>query len=238
MQDRQDAEIEMMSSFLSQTRSIPLVCLLVLLHYLIGCATSPPDEAAVGAIGNAKELQQQQIQFFLEQARRALAMDHLTTPFEKSAHYYYLQVMKLQPLDEAARLGLSDLVERYLEWALETAEGGRFEQAAAYLAQAVALEPEHPNIEPVKKRVAYLQQAQRDHHPLTLARLSQRSQSMERKLSELGRKAERLDAEIIIYAPSDQDGRWIYQVMNAAAQTRRLSAILRLHQVPLVTLIH
>ena len=173
----------------------------------------------------------------LEKAENAIALKQLTTPYKKSAYYQYQQILKKHPGNEAALLGLSDLVELYLEWALRAMEESRFQQASLWVERAAGVLPEHPNLEPVQRRLAHLREAQRERHPLQAAGLRQRSAQLEAQLHELGAAAHSKKAEVIIQAPNDSDGRWIYQIMNQAGETGRLSATFRFSSEPSVTLI-
>lgn len=179
-----------------------------------------------------------EIQSRLDEAEEAIARDRLTTPFAQSAYFQYLQILEKHPDNQEALLGLADLVEHYLAWALKAMMDGQFEQAGTWLTRATTVLPGHPNLKAAQRRLEQLRTARRERHPLTLAQLREKGARLEQRLLELGLRARRQGAEVIIRAPDDSDGRWVYQVMNGDGKAGRMSATFLRDASPSVTLIY
>ena len=70
----------------------------------------------------------------------------LTTPIEDNAYYRYLQVLAIDPTNEDANTGISNIVEEYLDWSLESVANRNFRAATNYLNTARSVDDTHPNI--------------------------------------------------------------------------------------------
>lgn len=178
---------------------------------------APPPEIEKPHVPTAQE---REIQRLLAEASTAMAEDRLTTPSEDCAYYRYVRVLKLDPENGDARIGLSDIVERYLNWALMEARSRRFGRAYGYLASARSVDETHPNIAAVARQIDELQQAHSTRYKLSREGLAARSAEVAERLREIGAEIARSNASVVITARSDPDGRWIYQQLNAATGTR------------------
>lgn len=185
----------------------------------------PPDPASA------------EIDRLLTRATLAFEANRLTTPVDDNAYFRYMRVLSLDPDNARALQGLSRIVEKYLSWAIDNADRGRFGLANRYLTSARAVEEDHPGIESVSAYVAEQQASARDVERLSPAGLDRRDARLVDQLHRLAHLAEERDALVIIRARNDAEGRWIYQQMNEATELR-LRARLELNRVPSIRMIY
>lgn len=173
-----------------------------------------------------------EIRYLLDEADRAIRNDHLTYPAKGSALDLYEEVQILDPDNEDALRGLERIVERYLDLAMEAAEGRRFDQAGTMLDRARLVDPQHPGIDPVRARVDLLRTAERRVIELDGEQLRNQDAAMDDTLRQAGMasRADGCRAEII--ARNDSEGRWIYQRMSEAAGRSRIQAQLEIGSPP------
>ncbi len=79
-------------------------------------------------------------------AAQRLASDQLLEPAEDSAVYYYRQVLGWLPGNEAARDGLTQVSERYIELAEAAYSRREFALAQEYIQQGLDVAPEHETL--------------------------------------------------------------------------------------------
>ena len=208
---------------------------------LSGCSTSPlPAQKPSTRQPPAAQAQAQnpaltRINTLLAQAERALSRKRLTTPLDDNAYYRYLQVLSLEPKNQAAQLGIQKIVETYLAWSIEAIEAGRYRRATDMLNKARSIDEQHPSIEALETRIARAQSSRHDTFRLDQRTLTGRGDSLIGKLHEIGRSAEKQQARVRIVAATDADGRWIYQQLNAAS-LNRIRATIELGRPPTITL--
>lgn len=216
-------------------------CLATLL--LTGCEVwmhppAPGPEQHVTPTPSPEETaRRKEIEFLLDEAYRALQQDKLTTPLNDNAYYRYLRVLSLDPDNAEAEQGISDIVEKYLEWAIEYATDGRFGMARRNLNKARSVDETHPNIPAVARLIEDQENAKRMTYQLSPDRLRQRTSSMVEEIVEIGREASSHGATVVIYARSDEEGRWIYRQLNRAAP-ERIRARIELSTPPRIRLVY
>ncbi|MDA0789680.1 MAG: hypothetical protein O2780_09515 [Proteobacteria bacterium] len=192
----------------------------VLVWTTFGCSTSPaPTSPAIepASTSTLPEPPDPRIASLLHQGREALARDHLTTPLDSNAYLRFLQVLSIDPTNADALVGLADIVERYLQWAVTHARQGDTRAAVDYLTKARSVDETHPNVEPVAALISRLSETRNVHHRIDLTR---DPVELDAQFVELARTIDHLSASVVIRASSDQDGRWIYQQLNAATSDR------------------
>ncbi len=177
---------------------------------------APDEYTPVKPQPEVSDYQQERLQELLYEARFAINEDRLTTPDDDNAYLKYSQVLSIDPTHPEANAGISLIVERYLEWALRAAERGQYRRAFDYLAKARSVDELHPNIAAVQKRINDAQNQKQHVYKLDREALKARSDQIIARLHEIGRLAAIHDARVLITAPSDPDGRWIYQQLNDA----------------------
>ena len=88
-----------------------------------------------------------------EMATKSFKKDLLITPDKKSAYYFYQQILLLDPDNEPAKIGLDQIVERYLAWAVDAAYKKQPAKARSYIARSNLVDKTHPSIEPTLRQV-------------------------------------------------------------------------------------
>lgn len=188
-------------------------------------AESPPAaDTGTPTSTAASGPEQRTIATLLEAADRALAELRLTTPAEDNALDRYLRVLSLAPGHPEARAGIDRIVEAYLDLALRATARGAEDRARHYLDLAAQVGPEHPEIEATRTRVDRALAAPVHRFELDSEALAQRDPQLATRLAGFGSAAKREDLLVLIRAPRDDWGRWIYQQMNAAPPRVRLRA--------------
>lgn len=155
----------------------------------------------------------------LDLALTAFENKQLTTPFETSAYRHYLDVLSFDPDNQAAHLGISNIIEQYLSWALDHTRDGNYQRARHYVGRAQSIDDTHPNIQPVL-------QAIRDQEQAVATRFELKSEDVrERRVSKMmlryiARQIIEDKTFVTIQAPDDASGRWLYQELNNRAAFR------------------
>ncbi len=173
-----------------------------------------------------------EVQVLLREAQIAFLDHRLTTPVDNNAWYRYLRVLTLDPGNQRAVQGISDLVEKYLEWALEDLDTGNIRKARNNIARARAIDDTHPNLPAVERRLAEKLGNSEELVKLQVSELDSRSPLLERRLVELGGHIQMHNAMVVIVARSDEEGRWIYQQLNRADPENRIRAQIRIESQP------
>ncbi|MEX0943945.1 MAG: hypothetical protein WD002_15545 [Pseudomonadales bacterium] len=198
---------------------------LLLVISACGPLRAPPASESRSTVPTAKtpppaDPAQLTINRLLGEARSAFEANQLTTPLDNNAYFLYLQVLAIDEDHLDALQGLNDIVERYLEWAIESATFNRFRDATHYLNSARSIDEAHPNISAVENLIDDLRHASRERFPVPADELDARSNDLAGSLMTIGRTAVAKQAKVTIIARDDEEGRWIYQQMNAASETR------------------
>lgn len=168
----------------------------------------------------ASARKRKKIRQLLQKAELAYLNENLTTPLDNNAYFYYLNVLTIDPENPDSTQGLNDIVERYLDLAISHANRFELKIASDFLMKARSVGDNHPNILAVKNRIDQQKSLRSKKYALSLPQLRSRSGNLSHKLLEIGRAIARHDAIVIISAPSDAMGRWIYQQLNAADENR------------------
>ena len=98
----------------------------------------------------------ERIEKLQEMAAKSFKKDLLTTPDKKNAYYFYQQILLLDPDNERAKIGLDQIVERYLAWAVDAAYEKQPAKARSYIARSNLVDTTHPSIEPTLRQVKIL----------------------------------------------------------------------------------
>lgn len=195
------------------------------------------EEQEAPAVDQAQIAQQAQVRELLVRARLAIEEDHLTFPEEGSAVELYGQLLALEPDNRAAKRGLEQIVERYVELALTAADRQQFAQARSMLARARIVDADHPAIEPTTEQLRLLMHAKREKLMLAKSPLRNRAATVRDALVAFGAKARVATCRVTINARNDAEGRWIYQQLSQADGERRIRAKMQLASPPSVELI-
>jgi hypothetical protein len=165
-----------------------------------------------------------EIQRLLLEARDALDTNRLTTPVEDNAYYRFVRILSFEPDNPQALLGLTEIVEQYIAWAIDHAQQRNFTAARNYLNKAKSVDQFHPNIQAVENLIEKGRSSSPETIVLSQMQVAARGESLAEELQLLGQRVIDLSATVIIIARSDAQGRWIYQQLN-----RRSSSRIRAH---------
>ncbi len=212
------------------SRRHPLVfsCLL-----FVASAASPP---ALGAEGILDPRAAERIEHLLADAEIALARMRLTTPAHDNAYDRYRQVLAFLPEHPRALIGITRIADAYFGLALAAAERGDATAAERLFARGRDIAPEHSSITTVASSIRRLLAQPEARIALDAGELSARSPALADRLRDLGERAKRDQLLVVITAPRDELGRWIYQQMNAAPPNVRLRARSEIGQPAVVEL--
>ncbi|MCY4017476.1 MAG: hypothetical protein OXE54_05950 [Gammaproteobacteria bacterium] len=181
--------------------------------------TLPEENPAAGAVSaEARRL----IADLLFEGLQALDSDRLLTPEHNNAYDHFHEVLRLQPDNPIARQGMQDIVERYLELALESARRGNFTGAERMLGRAQIIDAAHAGIGRTREAVAAERNSGDLFYPLDERALRGRGDAVRASLAEIAAEARRRDAFVLIIAPDDELARWIYSVMRESLPGHRL----------------
>ncbi|MCB0221075.1 MAG: hypothetical protein KDH09_15365, partial [Chrysiogenetes bacterium] len=199
------------------------------LIWLAGCgalSTREPQRAEPRAApvepvkSEADQRLTEEVNWLLDEAATAFREDRLTTPLNDNAYYKYLRVLSLDPGNQEAEQGITEIVEKYLEWAMDRVGDRDYRAATDFLNKARSIDPEHPNIAAVEQLIKNRRDATLEKHNLAEELIQARSDALAAELRALGRRAALRGATVVITARSDAEGRWIYQQMNSDAPSR------------------
>ncbi len=213
----------MKASIKDRLAAFILTCSMILA--LTGCnATNsgPSNPAATQPVVTqpAIPIRDPRIQQLLEEAYFAFMESRLTTPIEDNAYYRYLQVLAIDPTNQDANTGISNIVEEYLDWALESLSSRTFRAATNYLNKARSVDETHPNISAVETRITEYRNASEEHYLLDPEIVKSKSAETQQALVAIAQRIQETTASVIISARSDAEGRWIYQQLNAHTDNR------------------
>ena len=177
-----------------------------------------------------------EIQRLLMLAEKAMQRDALTEPESDNALMHYRAVLAIDPVNEDAKEGIHQIVEQYLEWALSEIDSMSFAKASLWLERAALANPKAPSIFAVAERLELKRRLVRrtivlpgwvtsssllPNHDDALMR------AVESFFADIAESVQQHQAKLIIYALSDEEGRWIYQSVNQQ-MTERLRATLQI----------
>jgi len=160
------------------------------------------------------------IPVWLTAAHEALMNDQLTTPLDDNAYFRYLQVLSIDPQNEAAEQGIANIVDKYLDWSIQNVEMGRYHRAIDYLNKARSVDENHPNIATVANMIRDHINGHQKSFGLSRQAVREKDPGVLSELKAIARDITKYNASIVIEAPSDEMGRWIYQQLNESAERR------------------
>ncbi len=82
----------------------------------------------------------------LERAEQALAQNRLTKPETNSAFHYYQRVLTADSENQAAKEGLRQIAQRYIEFAQAQVKYSKYEKAQEYVVLGLKVEPKNPKL--------------------------------------------------------------------------------------------
>ena len=131
---------------------LPLITLSTL-ALLFGCVSQKTSTVHISEQKKEDPQVLERIEKLQEMAIKSFKKDLLTTPDKKNAYYFYQQILLLDPDNEPAKVGLDQIVERYLAWAVDAAYKKQPAKARSYIARSNLVDKTHPSIEPTSRQV-------------------------------------------------------------------------------------
>jgi len=211
---------------------------------LVGCsnpAPQPPPAPPVNPVPTVpippKPSPLDKLDALLEKGDRAYKDGRLLTPIDDCAYDFYRAALAVAPNHPAALHGLERIAERYVAMAEQAAAKEQYAKARQMLDRARIVDPDLDSIATMQGQIQMRSSAERQHSNVDGRELADRSADLSAQLKVLGSRAKAQDLWVTIRAPTDADGRWIYQQMAAAAGDRRIRAELTLGSPPAVDLL-
>ena len=192
-----------------------LVSFIWLFLVTAGCAVQQPKQI----IETSRVVEENPIDRLLAKAELAFEKNYLTTPPDSSAFRFYTDALKINPQNEVALLGINNIVEQYLSWALNNADIGNYDRARHYLERARSIDDSHPNIQPVLQSIQEHEQAIVNEFHLDPKRVEARKVS-KTMLRRIARLISAHNTFVTIQAPDDATGRWLYKELNERVDFR------------------
>lgn len=184
----------------------------------------------------------------LDRAEHQLTRHQLTSPAGDNALATYAQVLEVDKgpaAQDEVRHGRERVVEAYLGLAESALTNPSTQSTAtaiatahAYLAQATAIDADHPGIAPMRKRLALIAASIKTRIPLDAAALRARNSTLVQQLQKIGIDAKAKRALVTIFARSDEEGRWIYRQLSSATGDVRLRAEIRRGSTPALQVLY
>lgn len=205
--------------------------MLVVAVVAVACTSvDPPAPAPVEPVITAPQ-SDPYVRFLLEEAAQLVRDNYLTTPLDDNAYLRYLQVLALEPDNQEAEQGLSNIVEKYLAFAINNVQLRRLGKATHYLNKARSIDETHPNIAAVSAAIESAEQSSILEYTFRTTVIEAQGAEVIEQLRDIGATIGQLDASIVIQAPSDRMGRWIYQQLNEVEEQRVRARFTRASQV-------
>ena len=148
----------------------------------------------------------------------------------------FYQVLQLRPDNEIALEGMRDIVERYLELALDAGNRGNFDNAYLLLNRAVMIDDSHPGIPSVREALEAERNSGDLFFPLDEPTMRRQGPPSRETLAEIAAQARENNAFVLITAPDDDLARWMYSVMRESVSGFRLRGNIEISGVTLIRL--
>ncbi len=237
---------------------VRIISIMALILSLIGCEMSAPapetpatpvaeapstasasveEQLAAEAAREDAERHRRYIADILYDGMRALRADRLMTPADNSAYHYFSRVLALEPDNAVARDGMRDIALRYLQLADTASRQGQFDNAETFLRRAESVDDELPAIAAARQTLATARAQTHSVHTLDNRDLAQRQQAVVRQLEDIARLAAEHNTFVLITAPNDELGRWIYAQLQASMTDARLRADIEIGEQASVRLV-
>jgi hypothetical protein len=187
----------------------------LLLMLLSACSLLVPSDAAiVQQVKLSPQAQlSQQITTLLDKAQRAVKLERFVSPEFDNANRYYQQVLALDGSNDEALAGIENLSNILFFRAKASIEVDRVEDYRVYRSWITQIAPsstllvELSALDPAKENSG---------NSWVIARndLTARNSRAKTKIKQAALVARKYESRIRIIAPTDTDGRWMYQQMR------------------------
>lgn len=185
---------------------------------------SVTEQLAAEAAREDAERHRRYIADILYDGMRALRADRLMTPAEDSAYHYFSRALAFEPDNTVARDGMREIALRYLQLADTASRQGQFDNAETFLRRAESVDDKLPAIASARQTLATARAQTHSVHTLNNRELVQRQPTVARQLEDIARLVAENNTFVLITAPNDELGRWIYAQLQASMTDARLRA--------------
>jgi len=196
-----------------------------------------PEAVLVAPLIDDEERQRRFIADILFDGMRALRADRLMTPAEDSAYYYFSRALAFEPDNQVAKDGMQDIVVRYLQLSDTAARQGQFDNAEQFLRRAAQVDERHTGIAAARRTLEAERQSTHSVHQLNARELRERQAGLSQQLHELAGLIAQIDAFVLITAPNDEAGRWIYAQLQETLGSYRVRGDIEIGAQPSVRLV-
>lgn len=193
--------------------------------------------AAAEAEREDAERHRRYIADILYDGMRALRSDRLMMPPEDSAYHYFSRVLAFEPDNTIAHDGMRDIALRYLQLADTASRQGQFDNAETILRRAESVDDELPAIAVARQTLATARAQTHSVHTLNNRQLLGRQASVAQQLEGIARLVAENNTFVLITAPNDELGRWIYAQLQASMTEMRLRADIEIGEQATVRLV-
>jgi hypothetical protein len=158
----------------------------------------------------------------LYEARLAYDDNRLMSPAGNNAYDGFRAVLDFDPENVVALQGIKDIVIRYVALADEAIQSRQYDNAESLLNRAALIDQTEATIADAHQRLEVARQIRMQVFALDEQGLSERSLELMAELGEIGQFIRDREATFLIYARTDEEGRWVYRIMREAVGGYRL----------------
>ena len=189
------------------------ICVIILLLMLFsGCSMLAPD-----AVTHKPQSQQQlQLTLLLDKADKAIERGRFIAPQFDNANGYYRQLLVLEPGNQQALAGIENLTDILSLKAKQSLELDRVRDYRVYITWIEQIVPSSPLLAELKT-LDPDRQISRGSWTIRVSDLKARNRNAKKKIKQAALTAKAYQSRVKIIAPTDADGRWIYQQMRGFA---------------------
>ncbi len=192
-----------------------------------------------------REGRQNRIDALLAAADAALEAHRLTLPVHDNAYDRYQGVLLLAPDNVRAQSGLDSVLLAYVDLIRSALRRNQAAEASRLLAQARDYYGDNPLLAEMDEAIVQAREKARrqlellgqqevvgQEFELPAADLSRKSEKIRAFLVKVAQRLRETDESVLIVAPTDAQGRWIYKQMKEAVPDYRIRGDIRLSPTP------
>lgn len=203
-------------------------------------ATVPPPEPAP-----PQPTMSRYEKLMLDKAHQAFREGRYTLPAHDNAYDQFQSVLLINGDNDQARAGIQAILLRYAEQIRNAMAAKRYKLALSVVDEAQPYFPDNKLLAELQSqarekltavietpRVPPLKVAAKDEYMIHKGELDKRSDGLTAQLAFIAQRLQETDESIIIYAPTDRAGRWIYKQLKAAVPGYRVRGDIRISSIP------
>lgn len=226
---------------------VRIVFVLLTLVFL-GCAgqseKSPSNHAKTPVITRVSPATANMESKLLSRAEEAFRLGYLTQPAHENAYDLFQSVLVLNPENQLARSGVQAILIRFAELIREATRQQKFSKGKRLLTRAASYFPGNnllvqldqelrksqtrhrrlahkaPDLDPTDQTIS--------RYPLSNYALQARSEKLSEFIAMIAQRLVATKESVLIHAPTDAQGRWVYSKLNAATVGYRVRGDIRL----------